>query len=229
MKKIGLLGGMSWESTILYYETINEEVKKALGGLHSARIGMESFDFDEVVNYQKAADWDAAVNLLSTAALNLQHGGADCVAICTNTMHTISPQIEEKIDIPLIHIVDVTADAIKAAGLSKVVLLGTKYTMTMDFYKQRLIDQGVDVVVPNEADVDEVHRVIFDELCQGHVKPESKQLYLDVIEKLSEEGAQGVILGCTEIVLLIQQGDLDIPVFDTTEIHAKALAKWALS
>ncbi len=229
MKKIGLLGGMSWESTILYYETINEEVKKALGGLHSARIGMESFDFDEVVNYQKAADWDAAVNLLSTAALNLQNGGADCVAICTNTMHTISPQIEEKIDIPLIHIVDVTADAIKAAGLSKVVLLGTKYTMTMDFYKQRLIDQGVDVVVPNEADVDEVHRVIFDELCQGHVKPESKQLYLDVIAKLTEQGAQGVILGCTEIVLLIQQGDLDIPVFDTTEIHAKALAKWALS
>ncbi len=229
MKKIGLLGGMSWESTILYYETINEEVKKALGGLHSARIGMESFNFDEVVNYQKAGDWDAAVNLLAGAAVNLQNGGADCVAICTNTMHTISPQIEEKIDIPLIHIVDVTADAIKAAGLSKVVLLGTKYTMTMDFYKQRLIDQGVDVVVPNEADVDEVHRVIFDELCQGHVKPESKQLYLDVIAKLTEEGAQGVILGCTEIVLLIQQGDLDIPVFDTTEIHAKALAKWALN
>ncbi len=229
MKKIGLLGGMSWESTILYYETINEEVKKVLGGLHSARIGMDSFDFHQVVEYQKAGDWAASTKLLADAALSLQQGGADCVAICTNTMHSIAPQIQELIDIPLIHIVDVTADAIKEAGLSKVALLGTKYTMTMDFYKQRLIDQGVDVLIPEEKDVDEVHRVIFDELCQGHVKPESKQLYLDVVEDLVKQGAQGVILGCTEIVLLIQQSDLSIPVFDTTEIHAKALAKWALN
>ncbi len=228
MKKIGLLGGMSWESTILYYEIINEEVKKALGGLYSARIAMESFNFDEVVCYQKSGDWEASVNLLAGAAYNMQQGGADCVAICTNTMHCISPEIEKRIEIPLIHIVDVTADAIKAAGLSKVVLLGTKYTMSMDFYKQRLIDQGVDVVVPEEEGMDEVHRVIFDELCQGHVKPESKQLYLDIIEDLKAQGAQGVILGCTEIVLLIKQEDLDMPVFDTTEIHAKALAKWAL-
>ncbi len=220
---------MSWESTILYYELINEAVKERLGGLHSARIGLESFDFHQVVEYQKAGDWPASTKLLADAAMSLQQGGADCVAICTNTMHSIAPQIQQQLDIPLIHIVDVTADAIKAAGLSKVALLGTKYTMTMDFYKQRLIDQGVSVLIPEEKDVDEVHRVIFDELCQGQVKPESKQLYIDVIADLVAQGAQGVILGCTEIVLLIQQGDLDIAVFDTTEIHAKALAEWAMS
>ncbi len=227
MRAIGLLGGMSWESTVSYYKIINEEVKKALGGLHSAKIVLYSVNFAEIEECQANGDWDKSARILSEAAKNLEKAGADCIAICTNTMHKVAPQIESQIDIPIIHIAQATANEIKKANLQTIALLGTKYTMTQDFYKQRLIDNGIEVLIPNDEQVEIVNNIIYEELCLGQIKEESKQAYLTVIKSLQERGAQGVILGCTEIGLLIQQADTSLPVFDTAEIHAQALANWA--
>ncbi len=229
MKTIGLLGGMSWESTVSYYKIINEEVKKKLGGLHSAKIVLYSVNFAEIEECQKKGDWDKSAEILSDAAKKLEKAGADCIAICTNTMHKVAPQIEKEIRIPIIHIAQATANEIKNAKLKTIALLGTKYTMTQNFYKQHLIDNGIEVLIPNDEHIDDVNTIIFKELCLGIISEESKQKYIEIIKSLQERGAQGVILGCTEIGMLIKQEDTSLPVFDTTEIHAKALAQWATS
>ena len=205
MKTIGLIGGMSWESTVSYYQIINEEVKRRLGGLHSAK-----------------------VILLGTAAKSLEAAGADFILICTNTMHKVVPQIESMIQIPIIHIADAAAQELLACQIRKVGLLGTKYTMTQDFYKQRLIDRGIDVITPDAADIDIVNDIIFHELCVGNIREESRRQFQVVIDNLKAKGAHGVILGCTEIGLLIHQTDSSLPVFDTTVIHAKQAVELAL-
>ena len=228
MKTIGLIGGMSWESTVTYYQLINEAVKQQLGGLHSAKILLYSVDFAEIEEYQARGQWAESAQVLADAAENLQKAGADFLLICTNTMHKVAPQVKQRVSIPLIHIAEATADALKAAGISKVGLLGTKYTMTQDFYKQTLIDAGIDVVIPDEAGVEIVNHVIYDELCLGIVKEESRQQYASIIRQLADKGAQGVILGCTEIGLLVRQEDSVLPVFDTTCIHAQAAAAFAM-
>jgi len=228
MKTIGLLGGMSWESTVTYYQILNETVKERLGGLHSAKILLYSVDFEEIETCQSSGDWDRSARILGDAALGLERAGADMILICTNTMHKVAPQVQARLHVPLLHIADATADALERAGISKVALLGTKYTMCQDFYKSRLIDRGFTVLIPNETDVELVNHVIFDELCLGVLKPESKAEFLRVIDALAAQGAQGVILGCTEIGLLISQADTDLPVFDTTLIHAKRAAELAL-
>lgn len=228
MKTIGLLGGMSWESTVSYYQIINEEIKKQLGGLHSAKIVMYSVDFSEIEECQMKGEWDKSANILSHACQSLEKAGADFILICTNTMHKVAPQIQSSISIPLIHIAEATAQSILDHKISKVVLLGTKYTMTEMFYKEKLIDAGIDVIVPNDVDIEIINDIIFKELCLGIISETSKQAYLKVIGKLIEEGAQGVILGCTEIGLLIHESDLDLPVFDTTLIHAKKAALLAV-
>ena len=229
MKTIGLLGGMSWESTVTYYQLLNETIKERLGGLHSAKILLYSVDFEEIEACQSSGDWDRSARILGDAALGLERAGADMILICTNTMHKVAPQIQARLHVPLLHIADATADALEKAGVSKVALLGTKYTMCQDFYKSRLIDRGFTVLIPDETDVELVNHVIFDELCLGVLKPESKAEFLRVIGALAAQGAQGVILGCTEIGLLISQADTDLPVFDTTLIHAKRAAELALS
>lgn len=229
MKTIGLLGGMSWESTVTYYQLLNETIKERLGGLHSARILLYSVDFEEIEACQSSGDWDRSARILGDAALGLERAGADMILICTNTMHKVAPQIQARLHVPLLHIADATADALEKAGISKVALLGTKYTMCQDFYKSRLIDRGFTVLIPDETDVELVNHVIFDELCLGVLKPESKVEFLRIIGDLAAQGAQGVILGCTEIGLLISQADTDLPVFDTTLIHAKRAAELALS
>lgn len=229
MKTIGLLGGMSWESTVTYYQLLNETIKERLGGLHSAKILLYSVDFEEIEACQSSGDWDRSARILSDAALGLERAGADMILICTNTMHKVAPQIQARLHVPLLHIADATADALEKAGVSKVALLGTKYTMCQDFYKSRLIDRGFTVLIPDGTDVELVNHVIFDELCLGVLKPESKAEFLRVIGDLAAQGAQGVILGCTEIGLLISQADTDLPVFDTTLIHAKRAAELALS
>ncbi len=229
MKTIGLLGGMSWESTVSYYKIINEEAKKTLGGLHSAKIVLYSIDFAEIEECQAKGDWDKSAEILSDAAIKLEKAGANCIAICTNTMHKIAPQIEKKISIPIIHIAQATADEIKNAKLKTIALLGTKYTMTQDFYKQKLIDNNIEVIIPNAEQIEIVNSIIYEELCLGKIKEESKQAYRSVIKSLQERGAQGVILGCTEIGLLIQQADTSLPVFDTAEIHAQELARYAIN
>lgn len=220
MKTIGLIGGMSWESTVTYYQLINETVKQKLGGLHSAKILLYSVDFAEIEEYQANGQWEKSAEVLAQAAKNLETAGADFIVICTNTMHKVAPQIKEKIRIPILHIAEATANALKVAGINKVGLLGTKYTMTQDFYKNKLIEAGIEVVIPDAAGVEAVNAVIYNELCLGVTRQESKEVFLDVIEKLRENGAQGVILGCTEIGLLVQQADTTLPVFDTTFIHA---------
>lgn len=229
MKTIGLLGGMSWESTLSYYQIINEGVKERLGGLHSAKILLYSVDFAEVEACQATNDWDKSAEILGEAAKKLEKIGADLIVICTNTMHKIVPQIEKKLSIPILHIADATAKALQKNGISKVALLGTRYTMTQDFYKSRLINQGISVLIPDENDIETVNRIIYDELCLGILSEASRQKYQSIIEKLKENGAQGVILGCTEIGLLIKQKDSALPVFDTTLIHAKAAVNEALS
>lgn len=228
MKTIGLIGGMSWESTVTYYQLINETVKQQLGGLHSAKILMYSVDFAEIEEYQAQGKWAESAEVLAQAAANLETAGADFLLICTNTMHKVAPQVQSRVSIPLIHIAETTADALKAEGITTVGLLGTKYTMTQDFYKQKLIDAGISVVIPDEAGVELVNHVIYDELCLGIVKEESRQRYTAIIEQLRSRGAQGVILGCTEIGLLISQADTSLPVFDTTRIHAEKAALFAL-
>ena len=224
MKTIGLIGGMSWESTVTYYQVINETIKKQLGGLHSAKCILYSVDFDEIEKYQVSGEWDKSADVLSEAAQALERAGADYIVICTNTMHKVAPEIGRRIHIPILHIVDMTAVQLKKHGIRKVGLLGTKYTMQQDFYKNVLIRQGIEVIVPNDDDVDVVNRVIYDELCLGKIFEKSKAVYLDIIQELVRNGAQGIILGCTEIGLLIQQSDTDIPLFDTTLIHAEQAA-----
>ena len=231
MKTIGLIGGMSWESTIPYYRTINETVKQRLGGLHSAKIVLYSVDFHEIEQLQRSGDWQRAGELLAQAAQTLARAGANCIVLCTNTMHKVAPQIEAAVGIPLLHIADATGQAIRRAGLNKVALLGTRFTMEQDFYKQRLSERhAIDVVVPNEMEREVVHRVIYQELCLGQIQPESRAAYRRIMQRLVEqEAAQAIILGCTEISLLVDQSDASVPLFDTTAIHAQAAAEFALS
>jgi aspartate racemase len=229
MKTIGLIGGMSWESSQEYYHVINEEVRKRLGGLHSAKSLMFSFDFDEIEELQHKGDWDEATRRMVEAAQNLEKGGADFVLICTNTMHKMAKDVQEGISIPLLHIADATAEAVKAKGITTIGLLGTRYTMEQDFYKGRLTDEfGLEVIVPDDDERQIVHDIIYDELCLGEIKPASKTKYLQIIRHLEERGAQGVILGCTEIGLLVTQADTELPIFDTTRIHAEAAVSTAL-
>ena len=228
MKTIGLIGGMSWESTVSYYQLINETIKEKLGGLHSAKILLYSVDFAEIERYQASGDWDKSAEVLSQIAQNLEQAGADFIVICTNTMHKVAPQIQKTISIPILHIAQATADALLENGIKKVGLLGTKYTMTQDFYKEKLFEAGLDVVIPDQAGVEEVNRIIYDELCLGQIEESSKQAYLAIIDDLKNAGAEAVILGCTEIGLLVKQEDTDVPLFDTTAIHAKKAAKVAV-
>ena len=228
MKTIGLIGGMSWESTVTYYQVVNETVKERLGGLHSAKVLLYSVDFAEIEECQASGDWDRSAALLTEAAKNLEKAGADFIVICTNTMHKIVPQMAAGIRIPILHIAEATAAELKKAGISKVALLGTKYTMCQDFYKAKLVEAGIEVLIPEGEDVELVNRVIYEELCLGQIREESRREYVRVIEGLAAQGAQGVILGCTEIGLLISQKDVSLPVFDTTLIHAARAAELAL-
>jgi aspartate racemase len=230
MKTIGLLGGMSWESTELYYRLINEGVKAQLGGLHSARIAMVSVDFEEIEVMQHSGDWAGAGQALAQAARGVEAAGADFLLICTNTMHKVAPQIQAAIDIPILHIADATAKRIKAAGMETIGLLGTNFTMEEDFYKGRLIEKhGLNVLVPPASDRALVHGVIYDELCLGRVEDDSRREYLRIMEDLRSRGAEGIIEGCTEIVMLVQQQHTDIPLFDTTSIHAEEAVMKAIS
>ncbi|RNJ43701.1 aspartate/glutamate racemase [Mesorhizobium erdmanii] len=230
MKTLGLLGGMSWESTAIYYRLLNEIVRERLGGLHSAKLLLWSFDFAEIAERQHHGDWDGAGVLLIEAARKLEAGGAEGLVLCTNTMHRLADQVQTSVSIPLIHIADATAVAIKRAGMQRPALLATRFTMEQDFYKGRLADKyGLRPVVPDAAGRDMVHRVIYDELCQGIVSEASKAAYMEEAERLRhEEAADSIIMGCTEITMLIGQGDFDIPVFDTTRIHAEAAVEFAL-
>lgn len=230
MKVIGLIGGMSWESTVPYYRLINEGVKARLGGLHSAKIVLYSVDFAEIERLQHSGEWDEAGALLADAARALERAGADFVVLCTNTMHKVAPAIEAAVAIPLLHIADPTAAAIHQAGLSCVGLLGTRFTMEQDFYRARLTDRhGIDVVIPDDDDRALVHRVIYEELCLGRVEEASRLAYRDVIQRLVAQGAQGVILGCTEISMLVGVEDAAVPLFDTTGLHAAAAVQVALA
>ena len=228
MKTIGLIGGMSWESTAVYYRRINEAVKARLGGLHSAKLLMYSVDFHEIEECQAQGDWAKSADLLSDAAVRLERAGADLIVICTNTMHKVAPQIAAGLKIPLLHIADATAQALLRKDIRRAALLGTKYTMCQDFYKERLLSAGIDVLIPDDTDIEMTNRVIYNELCLGIVSESSKREYLRIISGLAVRGAEGVILGCTEIGLLIDREDTDLPVFDTTEIHAMAAVDAAL-
>ena len=230
MKTIGLLGGMSWESTETYYRIINEGVKEKFGGLHSAKICLFSVDFDEIEKLQHSGNWSETAKILGDAAQSIEAGGADFLVMCTNTMHRVAREIESSIHIPLLHIADATAEKITSKGLRKVGLLGTKYTMEQDFYKGRLIEHhGIEVLVPNHKDRDFIHDVIYNELCIGKINKESRAGYVRIIENLADQGAQAVILGCTEIALLVQQEHTSAPLFDTTKIHALKALEEALS
>ena len=223
MKTIGLIGGMSWESSIEYYRIINQGVREVLGGVHSAKCVMVSVDFGEIEVLQMKGDWDQAGKILVDCAAKLETAGADLILICTNTMHLLAEQVQRAVEIPLLHIADATARAVRSAGLDSVGLLGTRFTMEKDFYRGRLeADHGLRVIIPDQAGRDLVHTVIYDELVQGQIREESRKGYLAVIEQLVEAGAQGIILGCTEIDLLIKESDSPVPVFDTMEIHARA-------
>lgn len=229
MKTIGLIGGMSWESSLEYYRIINEQVKEKLGGLHSAKSLMYSLNFAEIEKLQHQGKWDKLTSVMIKAAQNLEKGGADFVLICTNTMHKMADDIQNNINIPLLHLVDTTADKIKQNRLRKVGLLGTNFTMEEDFYKGRLMNKyGLDVIIPNENDRQIIHQVIYQELCLGNIKKSSKDQYIEIINKLIESGAEAVILGCTEIPLLIQQEDVKVPLYDTTTIHAEAAVEYSL-
>lgn len=229
-KVIGLIGGMSWESSAEYYRIINERVRDRLGGLHSARCLMWSFDFAEIEALQHAGRWEDATALMIDAARRLERGGADFVVICTNTMHRMADQVQAAIGLPLLHIADPTAERIRAAGLRRVGLLGTAFTMEQDFYKGRLVQKhGLEVLVPDDADRATVHRVIYDELVQGRIDEASREAYRGVIARLVERGAEAVILGCTEIMLLVRPEHSPVPLYDTTAIHAEAAVELALS
>ena len=230
MKIIGLLGGMSWESSAEYYRVINQGVKQALGGLHSAKIILYSVDFAEIEHFQTTGDWQSAGHILRDAAQRIQGAGADCVLVCTNTMHKVANQISEGLQIPLLHIADATANALVDQGIKTVGLLGTNFTMEQAFYKDRLSEfYGLNVLTPNQVDRQLIHQVIYQELCLGQVNSNSKAEYLRIIQVLAEQGAEAVILGCTEIGLLVQQTDTTVKLFDTTALHAQAAIKFALS
>lgn len=229
MKTIGLIGGMSWESTVTYYHLINEAVHERLGGLHSAKIVLWSVEFDEIEKCQSSGDWAKSASILSETAKGLERAGADVILICTNTMHKVADDVAASVHIPLLHIADATFDTLQKQSIRRVGLLGTKYTMQQDFIKGRLIERGLEVLVPENEDMEMINGVIFNELCVGTILPESREKFLTVIGKLKAQGAEGVILGCTEIGLLIKQADTDLPVFDTTEIHAKAAVDFALA
>ncbi len=230
MRTIGMIGGMSWESSREYYRLVNEGVKGRLGGLHSADCLMYSLDFAEIEALQVSGQWDAAAQLMIAAAQRLEKGGADCIVICTNTMHRMAGDIAAAVDLPLIHIADATADAIKARELTRIGLLGTIFTMEQDFYRGRLEAQhGLEVRVPDAAARQAVNRIIYEELVLGVLKDESRAVYVDIIQQLAADGAQGVILGCTEIGLLIKPQDSPLPVFDTTTLHAQAAVAFALT
>jgi aspartate racemase len=228
MKTIGLIGGMSWESTVSYYRMINEEVKRRLGGLHSARTVLYSVDFHDIEELQRAGRWDEAGAILATAAHSLQAAGADFIVLCTNTMHKVAPAIDSAVTIPLLHIADATAAKIRHARIGTVGLLGTRFTMEQDFYRGRLEQQGLTVIVPEQLDRDFVHGVIYDELCLGSIRDESRERYRVIIGRLVAAGANGIIFGCTEIGLLVSQADSSVPVFDTTAIHAASAVDFAL-
>ena len=230
MKTIGMLGGMSWESSLEYYRIVNESVKARLGGYHSADCLMYSVDFDEIESLQHQDRWEELTKMMVDAAKRIEAGGAELLIICTNTMHMMAPQMQAAIHIPLLHIADAAGEVIKEMGLQTVGLLGTKFTMEGDFYRQRLNERfGLNVLIPDEADRETVHNTIYGELVKGVINPDSRRAFLTIIEKLKAKGAQGVVLGCTEIPLLVKQANVDIPVFDTTRIHAEAAVNWALS
>jgi aspartate racemase len=230
MKTIGILGGMSWESSAQYYALINRAVRDRLGPSRSARIFMDSLDFGPIAALQAEGDWDQLSEILATSAQALEAGGADCLLLATNTMHKCADALEEASDLPLLHIADATADAVCAKGLTKVALLGTAFTMEEDFYRERLEEHhGLDVIIPDTEDRAKVHRVIYDELIAGEVLDASREAYREIIARLVEAGAQGVILGCTEIGLLVSQADSAVPVFDTTQLHAMAAVNFALT
>lgn len=230
MKCIGLLGGMSWESTVSYYQALNRGVRAQLGGLHSARVLLNSVDFAGIERLQHAGDWAATARLLAAEACKLQDGGADFLLIGTNTMHKVAPEIEAAIDIPLLHIADATAAKLRADGITRVGLLGTRFTMEQDFYKGRLQERfGLAVLVPDEAGRERVHRIIYDELCLGEIRESSRAEYLAIIEGLAAAGAEAVILGCTEIALLVGDARAAVPLYDTTAIHAEAAVALALA
>jgi len=229
MKKIGLIGGMSWESSLEYYRIINETVKQKLGGLHSAECIMYSVDFDEIEKLQHKGKWEELTKIMIDCAQRLERAGANLVIICTNTMHKMAEDVESSITIPLLHITDATAEKIKEKGFKKVGLLGTKFTMEEDFYKGRLIKKhGIEVIIPNSEDMQIVHDIIYNELCLGEIKEASKEQYKRIIKDLAKKGAEGVILGCTEIPMLIKQKDVEIPLFDTTKIHAEFAVDYAI-
>ncbi len=229
MKTIGLIGGMSWESSAHYYRLLNEAVRARLGGLHSARCLLASVDFAEIEPLQRAGRWDEAGALLNQAALGLERAGAELLVICANTMHKVADRTMRGVRIPLLHVADVTAERVLAAGLRRVALLGTRYTMEQEFYRRRLEERfGLEVLVPGQADRDEVNRIIFEELCLGRIEPRSKARYVAIMEGLVAAGAEGVIAGCTEITMLVQQPDVSVPLFDTTELHALAAVERAL-
>ncbi|RYV02068.1 aspartate racemase [Shewanella sp. OPT22] len=230
MKTIGLLGGMSWESTASYYKEINEGVKAILGGLHSAKICLYSVDFAEIEKLQHEGRWDETARILSQAAQSIESGGADFILICTNTMHKVADNIQSSISIPVIHIADATAEILVTDGIKRVGLLGTKFTMEQDFYKNRVSEKyGIEVIVPNQNDRNIVHDIIYNELCLGKITDQSREKYLDIVSELHSQGAEAVILGCTEIALLIQQQHTEIRLYDTTQIHAAQAVKSATS
>lgn len=231
MKTIGLIGGMSWESTVVYYQLLNRMARDRLGGLHSAKLLLWSFDFAEIEKFQAAGDWKAAADAMVKAGQSIERGGADCIVICTNTMHKLAGDVMDATNIPLIHIADATAAEIKHRQCQRPLLLATRYTMEQDFYKGHLSTaHGIEAVVPDDAGRTIVHDIIYDELCQGSIRPESKQKYLDVVDAARKsQGVDSIIFGCTEVGLLIHQDDFDIPTFDTTELHAKAALDFALT
>lgn len=230
MKTIGLLGGMSWESTQDYYRRINEKVKQALGGLHSARLVLYSMDFEPIEQLQRQGDWAGTARILGEAARALSAAGAGCIVLCTNTMHKVAPEIEAAVAVPLLHIADATGQALKHDAVTKVGLLGTAFTMEQAFYRQHLSERyDLEVITPPANERREVHRIIYEELCRGQVKADSRAFYVEVIERLAQHGAQAVILGCTEIGLLVGPSDTRVTLYDTTELHAQQAVHWYLN
>ena len=228
LKTIGLIGGMSWESTVTYYKIINETVKEKLGGLHSAKCILYSVDFQEIEECQANGNWEKSGEILGEAAYNLEKAGADFIVICTNTMHKVVNQIKEKISVPILHIAEMTAEKILEKGLKNIALLGTKYTMEQDFYKSKLIEKGINVIIPDKNDIETINEVIYDELCLGTINFNSKKKFLEIVDKLRSKGAEGIILGRTEIGLLIKNEDTDVPLFDTAIIHAEQAAMYSI-
>ena len=229
MKTIGLIGGMSWESSIVYYELINKEVRKSLGGFHSSKNLMFTVDFDHIVKLQHEGKLEELDAIMVDAAQRLERGGADIIVLCTNTMHLCAPAIKQNISIPFLHIAEAAGLEIVKQNIHKVALLGTRFTMEKDFYKNVLAEQfNIEVIIPTDDEMDKIHQIIYGELVQGEIKDESRKVYQDIIKNLENRGAEGVILGCTEIPLLISDADVDIPTFDTTRLHAEKAVEWAL-